>query len=135
MPDIETTRGDSRLIAIPVFDADLDRYRSFEQLDFQVDTVEYVVVDSPDAGEFYIEKDLTDANVNIEPVEDVETVELDDLDGTDGLITIKLDPADTESLPADGLWHECQIVDDEMNTTTIMRGTFEVIQSATNPQT
>ena len=134
MPDITTIRGDTRVVATPVFDADLDRFRTDTELG-AADPIEYVVTDSPEREETYIEKDLTDDELFVTTPESIDSVEFDDLDADTGIIRVKLLPTDTQPLPADSLWHEFQVTDSDGNETTVMQGAFEVQQSATNPQT
>jgi hypothetical protein len=132
MPDITTIRGDTRVVAAPVFDDELDRFRTEGELDL-IDTINYKVSDSPEDGTTHIEKSDTDAAVSVVSVSDINSVAFDDLDSTVGIIRIKLEPTDTEGLPAETLWHEIQIVDDESNTVTVVRGDFDVLESSTNP--
>ena len=133
MPDITTIRGDTRVVATPVFDADLDRFRTDVELG-SADPIEYVVTDSPEAETTYIEKDLTDDELFVTTPDTIDSVEFDDLDADTGIIRVKLLPTDTQPLPADSLWHEFQVTDSDGNETTVMQGAFEVQQSATNPQ-
>ena len=132
MPDITTIRGDTRVVAAPVFDDELDRFRTEGELDV-IDTIEYKVSDSPEDETTHIEKSDTDAAVSVVSASDINSVAFDDLDSTVGIIRIKLEPTDTESLPAETLRHEIQIVDDESNTVTVVRGDFDVLESSTNP--
>jgi len=132
MPDITTIRGDSRVVAAPVFDDELDRFRTEGELD-TITTIEYKVSDSPEDSTTYIEKSDADAAVSTVSASDINSVDFADLDGTVGVIRVKLDPTDTEQLPAETLWHEIQIIDDAGNTITVVRGDFDVLESATNP--
>ena len=135
MPDISTIRGDSRVIAIPVFDADRDMFRNESDLDTLTEA-EYLVSDSPAAETIYLDFTLADANVTIENVSDIDTIELSGLESENadaGIIRIKLENTDTELLPVETLWHELQITDDNGNVSTVMQGDFDVLESATNP--
>ena len=135
MPDIQTTRGDSRLVAIPVFDADLDQYRTATEIS-TASAIEYVVVDSPEASTNYLTKTFNDAAVQVTEAQNVETVELSavqDENPEAAVITVTLEVSDTQDLPVETLWHECQLTDGDGNVNTIMRGDFDVVESATNP--
>ena len=132
MPDIVTIRGDSRLVATPVFDADLDRFRTDTELG-SASEIEYLVSDSPENETTHIDKTLADDELFVTTPSNISSVEFDDLDDDVGIIRVKLDPTDTESLPAESLWHEMQLTDDEGNVSTVMQGAFEVQQSSTNP--
>ena len=134
MPDISTIRGDSRVIAIPVFDADRDVFRDESDLDTLTEA-EYLVSDSPAAETVYLDFTLADANVTIENVSDIDTIELSDVESENadaGIIRIKLENTDTEPLPVETLRHELQITDDNGNVSTVMQGDFDVLESATN---
>jgi len=139
MADIETIRGDSRIIAIPVFDADLDEYRltgvdqsTNPTLD-DVDEVDYVVSDTPSREDTYIEKTLSDADVEIVAASTIQSVAFDEIPDDAAVVRIKLNVSDTQDLPAQSLWHECQLTDINGNATTIMTGDFDVVESSTNP--
>ena len=134
MPDITTIRGDSRIVATPVFDEDLDRFRTDTEL-ASANEIDYVVSDSADREETYIEKTFADTELFVTTPDTINSVEFDDLDADTGIIRVKLLPTDTQPLPADSLWHEFQVTDSDGNETTVMQGAFEVQQSATNPQT
>lgn len=131
MPDIETIRGDSRVVAIPVFDADLDRFRTQDEVS-SANAIEYVVVDAPEAETVHIEKAFADADVTVQTPEEIDTIELDGVDSDAGVVRVDLSPTDTGSLPIASLWHELQITDGNDNVSTVMRGEFDVIESATN---
>ena len=132
MPDITTIRGDSRLVGSPVFDNDLDRFRTEDEL-ASVQAIEYKVSDSSEDETTYIKKDFDDIGVQVTNPTEIEAVAFDELESDTGLITIKLEPSDTQQLPADTLWHEIQITDSDNNDVTVLRGEFEVLESATNP--
>jgi len=141
MPDIETTRGDSRIVGIPVFDADLDEYRltgvdqtTNPTLD-DVDEIQYQVSDQPDEADnqIYFTKTDSDSAVSIVAASDIDSVDFNDIPSDAAIIRIKLDPPDTKDLPVADLWHECQLTDINGDVTTIMRGAFVVIESLTNP--
>jgi len=132
MPDITTIRGDSRVVAAPVFDNELDRFRTEGELS-SLTAIEYQVSDTPAGTNAYITKSDTDAAVSVVSASDIPSVEFGELDSTVGIIRVKLAPTDTEQLPAETLWHEIQIIDDAGNTITVVRGDFDVLESATNP--
>jgi len=141
MPDIETIRGDSRIVGIPVFDADLDEYRltgvdqtTNPTLD-DVDEIQYQVSDQPDEADnqIYFTKTDSDSAVSIVAASDIDSVDFNDIPSDAAIIRIKLDPPDTKDLPVADLWHEYQLTDINGDVTTIMRGAFVVIESLTNP--
>jgi hypothetical protein len=139
MPDIETIRGDSRIVAIPVFDADLDEYRltGVDQTSnptlADVDEIQYLVAEGPNSDTSLIEKTDSSSAVEIVAASNINAVVLDDLPSDAAIIKVKLEASDTQDLAATTLWHECQLTDIDGNVTTIMRGDFEVLESATNP--
>jgi len=132
MPDITTIRGDSTVIATPIFDTDRDRYRSETELNSITD-IKYVVADSVSADNIRITKTLSDAAVTVKSVLDIDSVKFDGFEDTDGIIEVQLSATETEPLSVDTLWHEMQIIDGNGNTATVMRGDFTVLASATNP--
>lgn len=139
MPDIVTIRGDSRIVAIPVFDADLDAYRltgvdqsTNPTLD-DVDEIQYLVTEAAGSDTSLITKTDDSSDVEIVAASDINAVVLDDLPDDAAIIKVKLEASDTQDLAAEILWHECQLTDIDGNVTTIMRGDFEVLESATNP--
>lgn len=132
MPDITTIRGDSRLVGTPVFDNDLDRFQTETEL-ASVQAIEYKVSDSAEDSTTYITKDFNDTAVQVTNPTEVDSVAFDDLANDTGLITVKLEPTDTQELPAEALWHEIQITDASGNDVTVLRGEFNVLESSTNP--
>jgi len=132
MPDITTIRGDSRLVGTPVFDDDLDRFRTETEL-ASAQAIEYKVSDSAEDSTTYITKDFNDTAVQVTNPTEVDAVAFDDLENDTGLITVKLTPTDTQDIPAETLWHEIQITDSNGNDVTVLRGEFNVLESATNP--
>ena len=135
MPDIVSIRGDTRVVATPVFDADLDRFRTETEV-ASANAIEYKVSDSSEDETTYIEKDFDDVEVFVTTPGEIESIEFDDLEDETpdaGIVRVKLFPSDTESLPAETLWHELQITDSEGNVSTVMQGEFEVLESSTNP--
>ena len=132
MPDITVIRGDDRIVATPVFDSDLDRFRTDAELG-ATDSIEYQVSDSPAANTVHISKTDADSEVFVTNPDGIDSVEFDDLDSDTGILRVKLTPTDTEAIPADTLYHEFQIEDANGNTVTVMRGDFDVLESATNP--
>lgn len=141
MPDITTIRGDSRIVGIPVFDADLDEYRltgvdqtTNPTLD-DVDEISYQVSDKPgdNSTNVYLSKTDADAAVEIVPASDLDSVNFSDIPTDAAIIKIKLAPSDTQDLPVEDIWHECQLTDINGDVTTVMRGEFSVIESLTNP--
>jgi len=132
MPDITVIRGDSRIVGTPVFDADKDRFRTDTELG-SVTSIEYQVSDSPEGATVHISKSDADGDVFVTNPSGIDSVEFDDLDGDTGILRVKLTPTDTEDIPAETLWHEFQIIDANGNTVTVMRGDFDVLESATNP--
>lgn len=141
MPDITTIRGDSRIVGIPVFDADLDEYRltgvdqtTNPTLD-DVDEISYQVSDKPgdNSTDVYLSKTDADAAVEIVPASDLDSVDFSDIPTDAAIIKIKLAPSDTQDLPVEDIWHECQLTDINGDVTTVMRGEFSVIESLTNP--
>lgn len=141
MPDITTIRGDSRIVGIPVFDADLDEYRltgvdqtTNPTLD-DVDEISYQVSDKPgdNSTNVYLSKTDADAAVEIVPASDLDSVNFSDIPTDAAIIKIKLVPSDTQDLPVEDIWHECQLTDINGDVTTVMRGEFSVIESLTNP--
>ena len=132
MPDITVIRGDSRIVGTPVFDADKDRFRTDRELD-SVNSIEYQVSDSPEASTVHISKTDADSEVFVTNPDGIDSVEFDDLDSDTGILRVELTPTDTEAIPADTLYHEFQIEDANGNTVTVMRGDFDVLESATNP--
>jgi len=132
MPDITVIRGDDRIVATPVFDSDLDRFRTDTELG-AVTSIEYQVSDSPEASTVHISKTDADSEVFVTNPSGIDSVEFDDLESDTGILRVKLTPTDTEDIPAETLWHEFQIIDANGNTVTVMRGDFDVLESATNP--
>ena len=132
MADITVIRGDSRIVGTPVFDADKDRFRTETELD-SVTSIEYQVSDSPEGATVHISKSDADSDVFVTNPSGIDSVEFDDLDSDTGILRVKLTPTDTEDIPAETLWHEFQIIDANGNTVTVMRGDFDVLESATNP--
>ena len=139
MPDIETIRGDSRIVGIPVFDADLNEYRltgvdqtTNPTLD-DVDQIDYLVTEAAGSDTSLIHKTDSDTAVEIVPASDINSVAFDDLPTDAAVIQVKLEASDTQDLAATTLRHECQLTDIDGNVTTIMRGDFDVVESATNP--
>ena len=135
MPDIVSIRGDTRVVNTPVFDADLDRFRTETEVG-SANAIEYKISDSSEDETTYIEKDFDDAEVFVTTPSEIESIEFDDLEDETpdaGIVRVKLFPSDTESLPADTLWHELQITDSDGNVSTVMQGEFEVLESSTNP--
>jgi hypothetical protein len=132
MPDITVIRGDSRIVGTPVFDADKDRFRTDTELD-SVNSIEYQVSDAPEASTVHISKTDADSEVFVTNPSGIDSVEFDGLDSDTGILRVKLTPTDTEDIPAETLWHEFQIIDANGNTVTVMRGDFDVLESATNP--
>jgi hypothetical protein len=139
MPDIETIRGDSRIVGIPVFDADLDEYRltGVDQTTnptlADVDQIDYLVTEEPSSETSLIHKTDSDSAVTIVAADDINSVAFTDIPADAAVIQVKLEASDTQDLAATTLWHECQLTDINGNVTTIMRGDFEVVESATNP--
>jgi len=133
MPDITTIRGDSTVIATPIFDTDRERYRSETELNSITD-IEYLVADTASGDNIRITKTLSDAAVTVKSVSDIDSVKFDGFEDTVGIIEVQLSATETESLSTDTLWHEMQIIDGNGNTATVMRGDFEVLESATNPR-
>lgn len=143
MADIETTRGDSRKVIMPFFDADLDEYRLVDNDQTQnptvndIDEIQYQVSDSPEDETTHITKDTN--QVDIIPADEVQLVSIQDavsegsIPADAAVFTVRLTESDTQPLPTGALWHELQIKDINNNVSTIMRGDFEVIESATNP--
>jgi len=139
MADISIFRGDSRVVGIPVFDADLDKYRKTgvdpntnATLD-DVDEVDYVVSDNAARDTTYISKDLSDSDVEIVQAQTIQDVEFYSIPNEAAVVRVKLNVSDTRSLPIQSLRHECQLTDINDDATTIMTGAFEVSGSATNP--
>jgi hypothetical protein len=139
MADISIFRGDSRVVGIPVFDADLDKYRKTgvdpstnATLD-DVDEVDYVVSDNAARDTTYIAKDLGDSDVEIVQAQTIQDVEFNSIPNEAAVVRVKLNVSDTQSLPIQSLRHECQLTDINDDATTIMTGAFEVSESATNP--
>jgi len=139
MADISIFRGDSRIVAIPVFDADLDEYRKTgvsqatnPTLD-DVDEVDYVVSDNAARDTTYIEKDLSDSDVEIVQAQTINDVDFDSIPNEAAVVRVKLNVSDTQPLPIESLRHECQLTDINGDVTTIMTGAFELSESATNP--
>ena len=139
MPDIETIRGDSRIVGIPVFDADLNEYRltgvdqtTNPTLD-DVDQIDYLVTEAAGSDTSLIHKTDSDTAVEIVPASDINSVAFDDIPSDAAVIQVKLEASDTRDLAATTLRHECQLTDIDGNVTTIMRGDFDVVESATNP--
>jgi hypothetical protein len=139
MADISIFRGDSRIVAIPVFDADLNEYRKTgvdqttnPTLD-DVAEVDYVVSDNAARDTTYIEKDLGDSDVEIVQAQTIQDVDFDSIPNEAAVVRVKLNVSDTQPLPIQSLRHECQLTDINNDATTIMTGAFEVSESATNP--
>jgi hypothetical protein len=139
MADISIFRGDSRIVAIPVFDADLNEYRKTgvdqttnPTLD-DVAEVDYVVSDNAARDTTYIEKDLSDSDVEIVQAQTIQDVDFDSIPNEAAVVRVKLNVSDTQPLPIQSLRHECQLTDINGDATTIMTGAFEVQESATNP--
>jgi hypothetical protein len=139
MPDIETTRGDSRVVGVPVFDADLDEWRltgvdqSTNPTLADVDTAQYIVATEASSDDALIEKDLSGPDMSIVPKEDIDSVDFTDLPDNTAVVRIKLTPEDTTDIPADTLRHELQLTDINGDVTTVMGGQFVVNESVTNP--
>lgn len=128
MPDITTIRGDTRVVAIPVFDADLDQYATLQD----VDEIQYVVSENPTPDTVLLELTDDSQRVEITTADTIDTVELDSLDPSTSVIRVELEPQETADFEATTLHHECQLTDIAGNVTTVMRGDFEVQASATN---
>jgi len=96
MPDIETIRGDSRIVAIPVFDADLDEYRltGVDQTSnptlADVEEIQYLVSEAPNSESSLIEKTDSSSAVEIVAASDINAVVLDDLPSDAAIIKVKL---------------------------------------------
>lgn len=132
MTDIVTIQGDTRIVAIPIFDVDTQSYATLDD----VANIEYVVATEPTPEAVLQRYELADSNIQILERQDIQTVQLDEvenLSATDAVIEVRIPPEDAQDFAAETLWHECQVTDIAGDVTTVMRGDFQVQPSATNP--
>jgi len=132
MTDNVTIQGDTRIVAIPIFDVDTQSFATLND----VANVEYVVATKPSPDAVLQRYELSDSNIQIRERQDIDTVQLDEvenLSATDTVIEIRIPPEDAQAFAAETLWHECQVPDIAGDVTTVMRGDFQVQPSATNP--
>lgn len=132
MTDIVTIQGDTRIVAIPIFDVDTQSFATLAD----VADVEYVVATEPSPDAVLERYTLADPNIQILDRQDINTVQLDEVEGlspTDTVIEVRIPPEDAQNFAAETLWHECQVTDIAGDVTTVMRGDFQVQPSATNP--
>ena len=118
MADIEIFLGDTAEIVTPVFDNNTDDYRDLSGLT----GVKYSIAEDLDDSEPILSLTLADSAIEIAEVQDIESVEFEDLDPDTDVISVFLEPEDTEALPAVTLQHELQIDDEDGNITTVFQG-------------
>jgi len=130
MADIEIFIGDTAEIVTPVFDNNLDDFRDLSGLA----DVQYAIAEDLDDNNATLSFSLEDAAIEIVDVSDIDSVEFDDLEPETDVISVFLEPTDTESLPAVTLQHELQIEDSDGNITTVFQGDVETSVTLNEPR-
>lgn len=122
--------GDTREIAFPVQDIDLDEYADLND----VDNIQYAITDDLTADSNLFQINLSDSNLEITTADQIDSVEFDQFDASTAVVRIFLEPDDTDDLPNQQLQHECQITDIANNVTTVFQGNVETIPTAIEPR-
>jgi len=130
MPDIEIFLGDTAEIATPVYDNNTDDYRDLSGLT----DVKYAIAEDLDDQEPELSFTLVDTAIEIVEAQDIDSVEFGDLDPDTDVISVFLEPTDTEALPAVTLQHELQIEDQDGNVTTVFQGDVETSVTLNEPR-
>lgn len=128
--DTELVLGDTREIAFPVRDVDLDQFAELTE----VDNIQYAITDDITATTPLFEISLSDPNLEITTAGQINSVEFDEFATDTAVVRIFLEPDDTDDLPNQSLQHECQITDIAGNVTTVFQGTVETIPTAIDPR-
>ena len=128
--DTELVLGDTREIAFPVRDVDLDQFAELTE----VDNIQYAITDDITATTPLFEISLSDPNLEITTAGQINSVEFDEFATDTAVVRIFLEPDDTDDLPNQSLQHECQITDIAGNITTVFQGTVETIPTAIDPR-
>jgi len=128
--DTELVLGDTREIAFPVRDVDLDQFAELTE----VDNIQYAITDDITATTPLFQISLSDPNLEITTAGQINSVEFDEFATDTAVVRIFLEPDDTDDLPNQSLQHECQITDIAGNITTVFQGTVETIPTAIDPR-
>jgi len=122
--------GDTREIAFPVRDIDLDQFADLDD----VSNVQYAITTdlTADANEFQI--NLSDPNLEITTAGDIDSIEFGEFASNTAVVRIFLEPEDTKALPNQSLQHECQLTDIAGNVTTVFQGAVETTPTAIDPR-
>jgi len=128
--DTELVLGDTREIAFPVRDVDLDQFAELTE----VDNIQYAITDDITATTPLFEISLSDPNLEITTAGEINSIEFDEFATDTAVVRIFLEPDDTDGLPNQSLQHECQITDIAGNVTTVFQGTVETIPTAIDPR-
>ena len=128
--DTQLVLGDTREIAFPVRDVDLDQFSTLDD----VDNIQYAITDDITATTPLFQISLSDPNLEITTAGEINSVEFDEFATDTAVVRIFLEPDDTDDLPNQSLQHECQITDIAGNVTTVFQGTVETIPTAIDPR-
>ena len=125
--NIEITRNDTRVVAIPVEDGDAGGYRENLQ---DVDIL-YHITTRRGGGEVVIELTDDDPEITVVDVGDMDSEALESIPDDTDIIRIELSPDDTGNLEDRRYFHECEVTDQAGNEVTIMQGRVETFDSST----
>jgi len=126
----ELVLGDTREIAFPIRDIDLDEFATLDD----IDNIQYAITDDITATTPLFQISLSDPNLEITTAGEINSVEFDEFATDTAVVRIFLEPDDTDDLPNQSLQHECQITDIAGNVTTVFQGTVETIPTAIDPR-
>jgi hypothetical protein len=127
----ELVIGDTRRLVFPV--TALDLQQEYEDLSDLADVL-YTIVPSITSDDQILQFSLSDPEIELTTAGDIDTVEIDNVPDSTDVISIFLEPSNTEQLPTEAVEHELQIEDIGGNITTVMQGDIEPIPTAQPPR-